>query len=846
MTKRLYDEAITEYVKLFVREPQNIEARRGIALAYHKCRNYSRALEWWNRVLDLNPEDDDAQVKRWEVLIKSAEADSVLLKKIRLLITEEVRGLLSRAKDVERAFSLAVDGLRLADCDTSELRSMEDSLITLFPNSKKAYELVGERFYAGLYPIWRNDTLKLEFLSHFLDDYPETEWRFTAYQYLLSSLYTLKEVDKLKNASEKLISEDSLNPFVLNYVSYIYLESGINEDRALLYARRAVELDSLSRKPSNKSEPQWTLEKKALYGNSRMNYARALLQRGSLDEAELWIRDAIENTPFDVNHYRTLSPYWFILAQIQEKQGFNEKAVGSYINALIQGDVRNYWSSKADSALRRLYERKFSQKEDLLHYAREIVGYEGPYFVDVTDPIGLGERRESRIAWGDYDLDGYDDLLLNGSRLFKNIKGEKFVDVTEKVGIANTVGSGGVWGDYDNDGSLDFYTISSGKNTDRLWHNNGEGSFTDVTHWAGEISDSFPTEGAAWGDLDGDGYLDLYVANYEIWGEHRYFPDRLYQNKGDGTFVEVSEDVGIIPPFDEHRAGRGVACADYDLDHDLDIHVANYRLQENFLWKNLGDGTFTNMAAILGVAGDEVAGWWGHTIGSEWGDYDNDGDLDLITANLAHPRYIEFSNKTMLYENLGAPQFEFQDLRESAGIKYEETHSDPSWGDVDKDGDLDLYITSVYEGRRSFLYENLGEGKFRDVTWLAGVRVFNGWGCAFSDFDQDGDLDLYVASGSGGHLFRNEGNTNNWLKVKVVGNQSNKAGIGTQIRVVQDGKLQLREVEGGKGTTSQHSLVAFFGFGEDESPVRVEVRFPSGIMKVKENVSLNWLIVVEE
>jgi hypothetical protein len=260
-----------------------------------------------------------------------------------------------------------------------------------------------------------------------------------------------------------------------------------------------------------------------------------------------------------------------------------------------------------------------------------------------------------------------------------------------------------------------------------------------------------------------------------------------------------------------------------------------------------------------------VNGWYGHTIGSEWADYDNDGDLDLFAANLAHPRYIEFSNRSMLYENpLLSPNRQspianrqFADRRAELGIRYEETHSDPAWADVDNDGELDLYITSIYEGRRSFLYVNQLYNDlwapssrrpplFDEVTWLSGTRVFNGWGCAFADFDNDGDQDLVVGSGSGVKLFRNEQKGNNWLEVRVIGRKANRAGIGARVTVTQGKSRQIREVEGGKGTTSQNSLVQHFGFGHFDTPVTVEVRFGPHSRRLVKGVKPNQLITVEE
>jgi hypothetical protein len=484
----------------------------------------------------------------------------------------------------------------------------------------------------------------------------------------------------------------------------------------------------------------------------------------------------------------------------------------------------------------------------MMDFIRERENYQNTVFDDITESAGFTGCKASRIAWGDYNNDGFDDVLLNGCRIYENLKGNGFKEVTGELGIGEYTASGGVWGDWNNDGLLDFFSASGGKGEkgDRLWMQVNGGGFKDVTVEAGGVTNDVSTEGAAWGDANGDGFLDLYLANYENWEEHSYYPDGFYLCKEGERFEEVLNEVGMVPPFNEERAGRGVNWGDFDNDGDLDIYVSNYRLQENFLWRNNGDGTFTNVAHMLGVAGHEVDGWWGHTIGSSWADYDNDGDLDLLTANLAHPRYIEFSNMTRLYENLGPPDWNFVDRRRSAGIKFEETHSDPAWADIDNDGDLDLYLTSIYEGRKSFLYENRGDGTFRDITFLAGVRVFNAWGCAFSDFNGDGAVDLFVASGSGVHLFENRGSSHNYLEVRVKGKRGRTTAIGARVTVKQGNKVQIREVQGGKGTTSQNSFVQHFGFGNDDTPVTVEVRFLNGKRVVQRGINLNQLVEIGE
>jgi hypothetical protein len=491
----------------------------------------------------------------------------------------------------------------------------------------------------------------------------------------------------------------------------------------------------------------------------------------------------------------------------------------------------------------------------------------------------------SRVAWGDYDRDGDDDLLVNGNRLYRNEGDGSFTDVSEAAGIAAHPANGGVWADYDNDGWLDFYATRSNylppcdagdpcaddrylcvqgrcryrppcatraectregwscgadrrcappapeteaqMDHDRLWRNNGDGTFSDVTLAAGSPYDYLPSEGAAWGDMDGDGFVDLYVANYETptrWTGGALAvgtPDRLWRNEGDGTFSDHSAEAGIHerPPL----CGRGVNWADYDDDGWLDVFVSNYRLDYNYLWRNEGFGRFEMLSGPAGVGGESIQGAYGHTIGSQWGDLDNDGDWDLFSANLAHPRFIEFSDKSMLYVNSGAPDYTFTDAREAAGITYYETHSDTALADYDNDGRLDLLITGVYVGYRSFLYKNEGGLAFTDVTYGAGLFVDNGWGAAWADYDDDGDLDLAVRGGP----YRNDVAGGNWLKIRLVGQFANRAAIGARVRVRTGDRIQMRQVEGGKGTTTQSSLTLHFGLGEVSTADEVEITWPT-------------------
>ncbi|MDY0000354.1 MAG: CRTAC1 family protein [Polyangia bacterium] len=506
-----------------------------------------------------------------------------------------------------------------------------------------------------------------------------------------------------------------------------------------------------------------------------------------------------------------------------------------------------------------------------------------PGFTVVTTALAQGSVNLSRMAWGDFDNDGWEDLLVNGNRLFRNDRDGTFTEVSEAAGIAWQPSSGGIWADYDNDGWLDFYatvhnylpecaglgacaddsfecvegrcrprprcagpsdcsqagwSCTGGRCApavpeteaelphDRLWRNNGDGTFTDVSEEAGRPYDFFPTEGAAWGDFDNDGCVDLYLANYETptsWTAGVLgvgTPDYLFRNNGDGTFTDVSEDSGIrgFPDL----CGRGVAWADYDDDGWIDIYVSNYRLDFNLLWRNKGNGRFDMTAGQAGVAGEQIQGAYGHTIGSQWADLDNDGDWDLFAANLAHPRFIEFSDKSMLYVSSGPPDYTFLDQREASGIRYSETHSDVAAGDYDNDGLLDLFITGVYVGYRSFLYRNLGGLRFSDETYAMGALVDNGWGAAWADFDNDGDLDLVSRD-----LFRNDAPSGRYLKIRLRGTISNRAAIGARVKLQAGGQSMTRQVEGGKGTTTQSSLTLHFGLGEAERAELVEITWPT-------------------
>ena len=471
-------------------------------------------------------------------------------------------------------------------------------------------------------------------------------------------------------------------------------------------------------------------------------------------------------------------------------------------------------------------------------------------FSDATASAGL-EAIGSRMAWGDFDNDDDQDLLMSGKILYQNNGDGTFTDVSVAAGIDTLPSNGGLWADFDNDGYLDFFAmVSSLEQYDRFLLNNQDGTFTDITDSAllEADRDLNPTEGAAWGDFDKDGYLDVYLANYEMPGEElsNGTRDKLYRNNGDGTFTDVADSAGIDPekPAGDYECGRGVNWGDFNDDGWPDIYVSNYRLDPNFLYLNNGDGTFTDVALEKGVQGYKLQGYWGHTIGSAWGDFNNDGFLDLFTANLAHPRFASFSDPSFLYLNNGPPDYDFTDFTAEAQVIYIETNSEPCIGDWNNDGWTDLLVTNVYERFWQQLYRNDGDATLTDVTYYSGLDIENGWGAAFADYDQDGTLDLVSNKG----LWQNMGNDNRWLKVKLTCTTGDPFCIGARVEVqtAHDKGPQAKEVASGKGTTNSPPFVLHYGLNQCETAWRVTAKFLNGKKVTLYEVDADQTVTINE
>ncbi|MGH9432043.1 MAG: CRTAC1 family protein [Terriglobia bacterium] len=504
------------------------------------------------------------------------------------------------------------------------------------------------------------------------------------------------------------------------------------------------------------------------------------------------------------------------------------------------------------------------------------------------------EAKGSGLAFFDYDMDGWLDIYLtNGTRLdtkwppgqtptthlLKNNRDGTFTDVTAKSGLARAGWGVGVCvGDYDNDGVDDLFCTYWGPNV--LWHNNGDGTFTDVTKKAGLDEDRRRwNSGCTWIDYDRDSHLDLFVANYidldlskvPAPGENGYCQwkgiptmcgprglpggsNLLYHNNGDGTFTDVSEKAGILKPGPRYS----ITAVAYDFDNDgwPDIYVA-VDSEPSILFHNNKNGTFTDVAVMAGCAynedGQEQAG-----MGVGVGDYDCDGYFDIFKTNFA-------DDTCDLYHNNGDGTFTDVTFVSGVGVNTQYV----AWGcgflDYDNDGWADIFQVNghVYPEIDNYhldqtfkmpriMYHNLGNGKFKDVSKELGPGVaekFSSRGCAFGDYDNDGDIDMLVLNmNDPPSLLRNQGgNRNNWIKLKLVGVQCNRTAIGARAYVTTGKHRQMNEVHSGTSVMSQSDLRLHFGLGPAKTVDLIEVKWPT-TQKIEtfRNIPANQILTIHE
>jgi hypothetical protein len=526
-----------------------------------------------------------------------------------------------------------------------------------------------------------------------------------------------------------------------------------------------------------------------------------------------------------------------------------------------------------------------------------------PAFTDVTASAGIAfthnsgatgkkylpETMGSGVAFLDIDNDNWQDLFFvqsmnwrpSGARrpsgtpsypaLYRNNRNGTFSDVTRTAGLAiEMYGLGVAAADYDNDGDTDIYVTALGPN--RLFRNNGKGVFDEVTRAAGVGDPGFST-GALWFDYDKDGRLDLFVANYVEWslesdrfcaldGRNKSYctPEAykgqsptLYRNKGNGTFENVTRKAGLSDPSNKML---GVALIDYDNDGHLDLFGAN-DTQPNRLYRNNGNGTFTDVALAAGVAFND-AGVARAGMGVDAADYDGSGRQSLVIGN--------FSNEMIaLYSNEGKGLFIDEAPRSTIGKTSLLTLTFACFFfDFDLDGLLDVLAVNghvaddinkvqqqVTYAQSPHLFRNIGAGKFDVASSSAGAafrKAVVGRGAAYADYDNDGDLDVAMTTNNGpARLLRNGGGTNRALRVKAIGTLSNRDAIGAKVRITLDGRApHWSMVKTGSSYLSQSEMPLTFGLGDAAKVSGIEITWPNGTKERLPGASAGTMITVQE
>ena len=524
----------------------------------------------------------------------------------------------------------------------------------------------------------------------------------------------------------------------------------------------------------------------------------------------------------------------------------------------------------------------------------------GIQFVDVTQDAGIHwkhvdgrsgqkyfmETLGSGAAFFDYDADGDPDLyFVNGAPLpgyvsedtptnclYENNGDGTFTDVTEKAGVGDTgYGHGCAVGDYNNDGQLDLYVTNYGNN--RLYRNNGDGTFTDVTEVAG-VTEPRWSSSCAFADYDQDGNLDLYVVNYIVFDidenpwcglkekniraycEPDNFPaqsDTLFRNNGDGTFTDVTKAAGI---YNTTGKGLGVVWGDYNNDGFPDIYVANDST-ENLFYHNNGDGTFEEVGFIIGVALSEN-GAAENGMGTAFGDWNNDGWLDLTVTNYAQQTNTLYHNDTDGF---------FTDVTattKTAQLTYPYLGWATAFIDYDNDGYQDIFVANghLHEnlaelgqqgtyGQRNLLFRNNADDTFTEVSETLGPGMLLedvSRGATFADYDSDGDIDIVVTnSNTAPRLLRNDGgNRKNWLQIRLVATKGSTDAIGARVKVTTGNLTQIRELRSGDGYLSQRDFTLHFGIGDYEQVDNIEVQWQSSGKQIIQSVQANQVLSLRE
>ncbi len=477
-----------------------------------------------------------------------------------------------------------------------------------------------------------------------------------------------------------------------------------------------------------------------------------------------------------------------------------------------------------------------------------IVGASGQTFTKITTGPVVSTDADSRsVNWVDINNDGLVDLFISNGKaggqnnmLYINLGGGQFTNVTsDSIVLDYKPSDGATFADCDNDGDLDAFVVNWYNQNNLFYTNDGAGNFTAISSVPVVTSGGY-SETASWGDYDNDGLLDLYVTRSG--GTVSTNKNLLYHNDGGNTFTKILSGT----PVTDATISRCVNWTDMDDDGDLDLFVTNegnFNNDEN-IYRNDGSGLFTKITT------GELVTNGAFTMSSSWGDYDNDGDLDVFLSN------DRASNA--LFRNEGNLNFT---KISSDTVSNTNAHSFSSaWSDIDNDGDLDLFVTNSYytiTKQLNFLYINNGDGSFSRINNTVPATDSSwSYGCAFADYDNDGFEDLAVATVNFNNidepdfLYHNDGNNNQWITIKLIGTITNKSAIGTKIRIkaIINGMhvWQMREISAQTSYCGQNDLRAHFGLGNATIIDSMIVEWFSGSKEIFSNININQFITVTE
>ncbi len=467
-------------------------------------------------------------------------------------------------------------------------------------------------------------------------------------------------------------------------------------------------------------------------------------------------------------------------------------------------------------------------------------------FEDIADEIGITHTIITSVFGGgvsfsDFDGDGLEDISFTTEigqpiSIYKN-ENILFTDVAAQLGLDDSSSARTLlWADYDNDGDQDLFLANFGQQN-RLFRNEGNDIFIDVTQQSGMPLENSPSTAAVWADFNNDGHIDLYVGNYGA--GNNSFPNYLLKNGGHGTFTEIAIDSGALDTIggtNKYKLPLAISCFDFNNDGLVDIYIANDKKQGNTLFKNIGGLEF------IDVSQSSNAGLQFDAMGIAVGDYNNDGYLDVYVSNLPQGNGLLRNNGDETFTNVAS----------ELGLLVNRICWGVNFLDYDNDSDLDLFV-SVSGGtgleRKNALFENMGDGTFSEYSGSEITEdLSRSYGNAIGDYNNDGYCDIVVLNRypTYSNVWKNSGYTNNWVKIKLIGVISNRNGIGSTLKIFIESESFIRPVICGGSYLSQNSSIQTIGVGTAIVIDSIIISWPNGAIDVIRNVAVNQTIVVEE